>query len=201
VRRRSQQETSTDTQPAGHRLRTLGERQRIEPRTDLAGLRAALAIRGRNFGFGLRVVREPLSTRLPGSRSPPTPDFSNRPNCLRCQTGFNPCDYPCRLRRWLLPRRWHGYAWDVAGGACIVCHRCVRPAATPAPASSLSLAPQAAAAARSICISGPLGDGPLVDSAPVDLDPLVRLPVAHVELVGDDTRAHVQVLQQFRVQP
>jgi hypothetical protein len=33
-----------------------------------------------------------------------------------------------------------------------------------------------------------LGDGPPIDSPPVDLDLLVGHPVAHVELVGDDAR-------------
>jgi hypothetical protein len=45
---------------------------------------------------------------------------------------------------------------------------------------------------------GFLGDRPHVNRAPVYLDLPVWFPLAHVELMRDDARAHFQVLEQFR---
>src|SRR5207244_3523905 len=43
-------------------------------------------------------------------------------------------------------------------------------------------------------------DGPVIDAAAVDVQRLLRLPVAHVEGVRDDPRARLELLHQLRHQ-
>lgn len=70
--------------------------QRIDAnRMQLCVASATVAIRSRNLDSNPRAARDSFSTTPSGSRFSPTLDFSNRPNCLRCRTGSDPCDYPC----------------------------------------------------------------------------------------------------------